>query len=281
MDVTKTWLLVDSNYLCYRAFHTMGHLSYGGKSTGVIYGFLKEVLTLMDLHCTTDIVFCFDRGCDKREEIYPKYKSSRRERYTNATAPEKEARESLETQIHQLRTSILQKIGFQNVFWQWGFEADDLIATLCNQLVQDQCIIVSSDHDLFQLIGPRVRIWNPHSKKMTSLKTFEREWGISPSQWADVKAIAGCATDDIEGVRGVGEKTAAKFLAGKLKPESSAYNKIVLGNSFWKRNLKLVRLPFPGVLPIELQFDKVTNEKWEAVSRKLGMTSLVGRAPME
>ena len=104
-------------------------------------------------------------------------------------------------------------------------------------------VIVSTDQDLWQLLsGDRVTVWNPRTKKMLTEQAFRERWGIGPSQWADVKAIAGCPGDGVPGVPGVGEKTAAKFMAGRLKDTTKAYNRVVEANDLWERNLRLVRL---------------------------------------
>jgi len=120
-------------------------------------------------------------------------------------------------------------------------------------------------------------IWN--GKMMLTEAWLIGEYGIAPSQWADVKAIAGCSSDGVEGVRGVGEKTAAKFLRGNLKPASKAHQAIVAGNNVWRRNLPLVRLPFPGVGKFDLESDSELD--WNPTFYKLGMSSLEQREVAE
>ncbi len=267
----KTWLIIDSNYLCYRAFYSMGDLSHEGVKTSVVFGFLREVVQLMERFETDYVVFCFDHGKSLRCVSHPDYKSKRKPK-----DPEKrEVIREVRKQINTLRKTYLPEIGFKNVFSQRGYEADDIIGSLTENLAKHrEAIIVSSDEDFYQLLGPRVLIYNPGKKRPMTVKSFREEFGINPDRWVDVKAMAGCSTDDIDGIEGIGEKTAAKFLRGDLDSKSKAHEKIVKGNSIWRRNVDLVRLPWPGVRPFKLKRDRISKEGWSAVMSSLGINSL-------
>jgi 5'-3' exonuclease len=214
-------------------------------------------------------------------DIFPDYKISRRKKKTEMPQEEREGRSSLAKQLYRLRTRYLTEAGFQNVFWQEGYEADDIIASICHSLLNrydnDEMIIVSTDADFYQLLNPRISIWNPKRKKITNWESFTREWDVSPLLWADAKAIAGCRTDDIPGVDGVGEKTAIKYLKGELSHSSKKYKSIVTRKDIRVFNLKLVRLPFPGVETFDVVDDEVTKESWNKVMESLGMRSLRDR----
>ncbi len=275
------WLLIDSNYLCWRAFHSMGELSHEGVRTGVLFGFFKEILTLTDLFLTQRVAFCFDSSHSKRRDALACYKTTREDKYKNQTTEEKEAHAQMRTQILRLRRHYLPALGYSNILHQKGYEADDLIASACASLPTGRrAIIVSSDHDLYQLLSDQVIFYNPAKKASITKESFSKEFGIGPSQWPDCKAIAGCKTDDVPGIKGVGEKTAAKFLAGKLKQGSAAFDKIVRGNHIWRQNLPIVQLPFPGTETPQLRKDApVDPKKWDKVMEDLGMSSLFGRRP--
>jgi hypothetical protein len=103
------------------------------------------------------------------------------------------------------------------------------------------------------------------------------EWGIDPHSWADVKAIAGCHSDCVEGVRGIGERRAAKYLRGELPADSTHFMAIWRNKSVWEHNLPLVKLPWPGVEEFHLEDDGDNEGEWRAVMRSLGMTSLLDR----
>ncbi len=268
----NTWLVLDANYLCYRILYTMGK----DLVQGVVFGFLQDIVHLRDLHNTSRFVFCFDSKFSKRLEEYPNYKRTRRECLLDEEC--RRTREDMRDQIQELRRELLPRLGFQNVLCQKGYEADDLIASVCQRsLADDGAIIVSSDHDLLQLLAGNIRLWNPHKGKTTTLQSFWKQWGIEPAQWPHVKAIAGCYTDDIEGVKGIGEITAARWVVGKLKGGSKANEKILAGMDIFKRNLPLVKLPYEGTNSFVLREDDVTHKKWNDIAEDLGMRSLRGR----
>lgn len=270
----KVWLILDCHYLCYRALHTTGQLSHEDVLTGVIYGFLRDVMLLQEQFLTNRLVFCFDRSPSHRARDYPGYKANRTE--DGMDKEEKLARAELRRQIKLLRSRYLRQVGFRNIFHQQGYEADDVIASVVRDLPKtDEAIIVSADRDLIQLLKPNVFIWNPHKKKAYTLKSLYAEFGIEPMAWVDIKALAGCGSDNVEGIRGVGEKTAAKFLRGHLKAESAAFQAIVKGDKIWRRNRALVKLPYPGVERFCLIDDEVDDARRDALMIKLGMKSLV------
>lgn len=274
-------LLIDTNYLCHRAYHAMGQLAYGEMGTGAVFGVLRDVVALQDTFKTDRCVFAFDYGGrGHRGVLLPTYKSSRRERHANDTDEEKANLEDFRKQVKRLRKVYLRQAGFRNVFAAKGFEADDIIAKLASTIPCDEeVVIVASDHDLYQCLRKNVWVYNPHKRKGYAFDQFRAEWGIDPAQWADVKAIAGCSTDDVPGVPGVGEITAAKWVRGELKPGTKAYEKISNGLSIINRNMRLVRLPFDGTPEFELRKDQVTEEKWQELADSLGMRSLRGTMP--
>lgn len=266
------WLLIDVSYMCYRAFYTTGGLTYKDISTGVVYGFLRDVLTLCEQHDTNRVVFCFDRDKNLRKEIFPAYKSSR---VHGKTPAEKLARKHMLMQMKSLRLDYLPRMGFRNIFSELGYEADDVIASVClNSLGNDKAYIVSADADLYQLLTGNVSVWSPTKYKLYTLQSLYKEYGVTPSQWAEVKAIAGCKGDDIPGVKGVGEKIAAKYLLGQLKEESVAYKMIRLAREQTRFNTRLVRLPFAGTPVFTLRQDRFSIEGWQSVVAELGIRSM-------
>ena len=195
------------------------------------------------------------------------------------TDEEKEFREDLHKQLTKLRQIELLKIGFRNVFWQQGFEADDLIASVCKDKKQD-FIVVSSDQDMFQLLSKHVEIYNPMSKKFITKSSFTDKYGVKPKEWATVKAIAGCSSDGVPGVSGVGEKTAIKFMNGDLKQTTKAFVSIANSTDLIERNLKLVKLPLPETLSFKLYNDKVTGSRWDVGMSRMEMNSLMKKYPI-
>jgi 5'-3' exonuclease len=265
--MSSPWLILDSNFLCHRAYHVLGELKYGNQGTGIIFGFLRDILSLQDLFLTNKFVFCFDLGVPYRVIDYPAYKETRRK--------ERKKRVVLNDQIKLLRKEILPSLGFKNVLYQKGYEADDLIASVCGGFgKKDSGIIISADKDLFQLLSAQVTMYNPQSKKMVSAESFTKQWGCDPTCWPNVKAIAGCSTDEIAGIEGVKEKTAVKFITGTMNPQSATFDRIVKGHQVWQENLRLVTLPYPATKTFELKPGIPSVEQWKAVCRQYGINSL-------
>ncbi len=270
-----TILLLDTNYLAHRAFYSTGHLSHDGEGTGILYGILQTVDQLQDRFATDKVVFAFDKGYVGRTEIFPEYKANRYKK--DKTEEELEQIKEFRKQLSQIRDKWLPMLGYRNVFWQHGYEADDVIASLSSMFPfwdsDEACdaIIVSSDKDLWQLLNDYVVSYNPQTQIVTTAGSFSKEWGVSPLMWPHVKAIAGDPSDGIPGVKGVGLKTAAKYYSGGLKEDSAVYERIIgEGVEIHNRNIKLIRLPFPGTEKFVLREDRVTARRREKVFRKLG-----------
>ena len=96
-----------------------------------------------------------------------------------------------------------------------------------------------------------------------------------------VKIIAGCSTDEVPGVPGVGEKTAIKYLTGELDKHTKTFKKIATSASFplYARNRKLIKLPMEGTHRFRLQDDELSEEGWRQVTKLLGMRSIRDRMP--
>lgn len=256
----------------------MGHLSFQEVRTGVIYGFLKDIGLLQAEFGVDSIAFCFDSRSSKRKEVLPGYK---RTRHNQEHSPdEQKARDELFQQINKLRDQYLPKIGFKNIFYREGYESDDIIASLCDALQKDdEAVVVSADKDLYQLLSAQVSLYNPKKHKLYTLQSFFKDYGIPAHRWPKVLAIAGCHTDEIPGIPGVGEKTAIKFLRGELKADSQKSKAIQENWSLVMKNRRLVCLPFEGVGTFEWSEDQVSQSGWEEVVKELGIKSLRERAP--
>lgn len=269
----QTWLLLDCPYLCYRAHYSTGGLSHNGIPTGVLYGFFQSLMQIQDILSVSRMAFCFDSKKSKRKKMYPDYKANRKH--------SDDAKEVAE-QISTLRKRVLPELGYKNVFCRKGYEADDLIAGLVHQQVGNEigeAVIVSTDKDLYQLVRhPDVWMWNPRTKEAITEETIKAEHGIGPKDWPFVKALAGCKSDNVAGIPGVGEITAVKYLTGRCR--ESVVRKIKeQGQRVLDRNLPLVTLPLNGVGTFELVEDDVTTKKWRKFCEDYGMESLIRLNP--
>lgn len=241
---TKTLIILDSNYMAWRALYSVKNLSFNEFSTGIIYGFLRDVCFLAEYFSDSQFVFAFDGKGSYRKEFYPEYKSNRKQKRESMTDDELLKFSSFNEQFQSLRDEVLKKIGFKNILWQDKIEADDVIARVAiNQKTKFgvRPIVVGSDLDLLQLLD-YCDIFHPKERKLITAKSFRKTYGIEPSQWTMVKAIAGCTSDHVAGVKGVAEKSAINYLLNKL-PNGAKYNSILRSRDVIERNIKLVKLP--------------------------------------
>ncbi len=259
-DNRKPCMLVDVSSICYRAFFRLGGLSSGNSKTGVTFGFLSQILQLAKLFNTNKFVFCFDSRKSYREMIYPQYKANRKN--IEQTEQEKREKRVFYRQVNELRMELLPALGFRNIFIKVGYESDDLIAHLAlnvNEKKISPAVMISSDKDLYQLLGYDVYFYDLGKKELLDRDWFaENYFDLDPWWWMRMKVLSGCVTDNVAGIKGVGEKTAFKFLKGELKRTSKAYQAIESkeGKRIQDRNFKLVALPFRGRKELDLRIEK-------------------------
>lgn len=269
----RTWLILDCHYLAYRAYYALGPLSTTkGDRSEILFSFMREICDLRERFGTMRFVFCFDQGYEKRTAIYPAYK---RNRYKELTEVEYDNLRAFKKQIFRLRTCYLPELGFRNILNKKGYEADDVIATVCQSLhpKRDKGIIVGADKDFYQLIDKHIFLWNPQTKEPMNLKYFRKLYGIEPSEWPMVLALAG-GHDNIHGIKGVGETTAIRYVRGELMHHSKAYKAIQEESATVERNLQLVRLPFDDSIEIRLRDDRLNRKSWDRLIERYEMKSL-------
>jgi DNA polymerase I len=247
----KSSIIIDANNLCHISMHALGELSFNEQSTGIIFGFFRQILSLAKLYKTNNLIFCWDSRKSKRRLIYPEYKRGRQ--YMERTPEQQLEYEAMMTQFGELRQTLLAQVGFKNNFVQTGYEADDLIADIVLRN-NHSFVVVSTDNDLFQLLD-HCKLHNPISKKVTTRAVFEEKYGVTPKQWPEVKALAGCSSDNVKGFPGVGEITAIKYLTKGLKRAHKLTQIMETqdAQASLAFNRTLVTLPFPGLKPPILQ----------------------------
>ena len=263
----STVLMVDMGYVCSRAFYATGHLSFDGRGTGVALGVIETIELCRERFAVDRTALAFDYGIGQRRVIYPQYKANRR---VSQTDEEKLLRAEYIKQLKWV-PAVFRRLGYRNLLRQRSYEADDVIASVAKRLeADDRGIIVSADQDLWQLIRANVVCFDPRTKKVMDRDSFVREWGLDPALWSHVKSLAGDPSDNIEGIRGVGLKTAVKYFVSP--GELSEKKRDLINNSIgiYNRNLQLIRLPFEGTDKFDLRDDELTAERRAWVMERLG-----------
>ena len=246
-------IVIDCSALCYASAFSLVGMEDDDIETGIIFGFLRQLRMLSQKFGTNDLVFTWDSKQSKRKEFFPEYKMKRGKKKKEDPEIAKIFASTYE-QIKKLKEHVLPSIGFINSFEQNGLEADDLMADIVQGY--DNCVIVTNDEDLFQMLD-YCNIWLPGKKKLITASSFEMEFGIQPSKWDDVKAFGGCKADEVPGIpipnndntgwskRGVGQGTAIKYVKNELPSHYKALKAIESdhGMNVYFRNIKLVHLP--------------------------------------
>jgi DNA polymerase-1 len=248
-------IILDSNAVCHKAKHSMESLSYEEKKVGIIFGYFVQMLKLAKDHKSNQFAHTWDSKSSNRLKLFPAYKEKRR-MGVDKTEEEIEYDGLAYEQFDMIRDEIIPAMGFKNNFHYPGFEGDDLIASIIDNSGEEQeLVMVTGDEDMFQCLCDGVVM--QRKKGVYTHKDFMKEYGIPAYKWAEVKAIAGCSTDEVPGIRGVGEKTAIKYLLNMLKPTTKAFTDITsqAGKEIIARNRKLVTLPFKNTPDLILQKD--------------------------
>jgi len=270
-------LIIDSNYICHAVYHSMPKLTYQTRNTGVIFGFLKRIIAFASQFPSNRMIFVWDSQSSIRKEVYPDYKKVRANRDQNMTEEDKLNKRLAQDQFTEIREVMLPMLGFKHIYSQDGYEADDLMASIkmCNK--NYKFIIITTDQDMYQLIDHRVMLFNPVTKSIQTINTFAEEFGCHPALWGEARAISGCSTDNVVGVKGVAEKTAIKYLIKKLKPDSKKYQAIEENKDITDINRYLVILPLDGTMPINISDvkDDTNRHKFIKVCERYGFKSLI------
>ena len=201
--------IIDATGLIFRAYYSMIRSplrNSKGQNTSAIYGFFRMLNVLIRDYKPYNTVMAFDVSRETfRREIYPEYKAHRE------AAPD-ELKEQIGPIIDMVKAMNIPSFAME------GFEADDVIGTLCEKLKNRYDLrVVTGDKDLFQLVDDQVKIIGL-IKGLSEIRELGREGvkevkGVYPEQIPDYLAIAGDSSDNIPGVRGIGEKGAVKLLS--------------------------------------------------------------------
>ena len=203
MTKRKLLYLIDGSGYIFRAYYGIRALSSpSGEPTNAVYGFASMIQKVLDEEQPEYIAIMFDTARKSfRTELYEDYKANR--------PPPPEDLVPQFARIHEVTEAFKLPL-----YKKEGYEADDYIATWTRLALENDfdVKIITGDKDLMQLVNDRVELWEPMREKLYRAKEVEEKFGVPPEQIGDLLALMGDASDNIPGVRGVGQKTAAKLL---------------------------------------------------------------------
>jgi len=209
----STLYLVDGYALIYRAFFAMiarPLTTRRGENTSAAWGITNFLLRLLEQRRPDYLAWVHDVGESFRHQTYPQYKATRQKLTEELQQEFARSVERIEQLLEAFRVPL---VGVE------GYEADDVIGTLATAVRGLQVVIVSGDKDFYQLIGPGVALLNPGRGGPAAV---EEHWvdqtnaserlGVPPERVVDYLALVGDSSDNVPGVKGVGEKTALELL---------------------------------------------------------------------
>lgn len=231
--VSVTFMLIDGHALAYRAYHAFPPLTTSsGELVNAVYGFSRILLTVLRDLEPTYLACCFDLP-------QPTFRHTQ---YTAYKAQREEMPQDLQTQIERIK-GVVEAMNIP-IFAVPGYEADDVIGTIATRVVQqlinseqptaknndaissklsavssapEKVLIVTGDRDAFQLVTDKIHVYMPPRSKEAFYIDYgptevKEKMGIRPDQIIDYKSLAGDASDNIPGIKGVGDKTAVRLL---------------------------------------------------------------------
>src|SRR2546427_6558560 len=214
LPAAPTLFLVDGYALIYRAFFAMiarPLKTTRGENTSAAWGVTNFLVRLMEQHRPERLGWVHDVGTSFRQQTYPAYKATRQKL-------SEELQQDFDRSVERI-AQLLEAFGVPLVGVE-GYEADDVIGTLATRAAGVfRVVIVSGDKDFYQLIGPNVVLLNPGRGGPAAV---EEQWvdesnagdrlGVPPARVVDYLALVGDTSDNIPGVKGVGDKTALELI---------------------------------------------------------------------
>lgn len=199
----KSLMLIDFNNVFHSHYHSRHLTNSKGKNVQGIVGFIFRMRNLREIFNPDYIVLTRDVSRIKtfRKELYKDYKGNRSKTDDDFIFQSSEA----------LRLFAL--MGYP-IIGNERYEADDIMG-MCSALADDlgmDTTIVSADRDLYQLISPHTKIWSFRNDEIIDLKYMSEVYGMTPSQWIEMKVLQGDQSDNIPGIQGIGKKTSQELI---------------------------------------------------------------------
>jgi DNA polymerase I len=282
-------VIVDGHSLAYRAFHAlpMELSAPSGELTNATYGFTSMLLSVLEEEAPDYVIVTFDKGPSFRVALYDDYKAHR-----------EKMPDEMRGQMARIR-QIVDAFGIPIAELE-DFEADDVLGTLARQAEEEglDVVIVTGDRDALQLVDERVTVMTSGRRFSDTLRytpeTVRERYGLTPEQLVDLKALIGDRSDNIPGVKGVGEKGATQMLQDygsldgiydHLEALSTRYRNALEGEretAYLSQELGRIVVDAPVALDLDSaragrSFDR--SEVFDLM-QQLGFRTLVDRIPV-
>lgn len=266
MSYNSRVLLVDALNTFLRSYAAVPSMDENGNHIGGMVGFLKSLGLAIRTFKPTRCIVVFDGkgGSQRRRKIYPQYKANRKppvrlNRAYDMTTDEQEKQNmkwQLVTLIEILECLPVTILALDNV------EADDVIAYLSQLVTREDghSIIYSTDKDFFQLASENVKIYNPVKKKTFSEEVILEDFGIHPKHFHFFRALNGDKSDNIDGVKSVGEASVKKYIPEIADPTAEI-------------SLNMLEQKYADVKKVPKMIENILNNK-ELVERNLHLMNL-------
>ncbi|WAM30530.1 DNA polymerase I [Caldicellulosiruptor naganoensis] len=261
-------VIFDGNSILYRAFFALPELTTStGIPTNAIYGFLNVLLKYLDSEKPDYVAVAFDKkGRAARKSEYEEYKANR-----------KPMPDSLQVQIPYVR-EILNALNIP-ILEHEGYEADDVIGTLVNRFKDRdlEIVIITGDRDTLQLLDKNVIVkivttkFDKTTEDLYTIENVKEKYGVFAHQVVDYKALVGDASDNIPGVKGIGDKTAIKLLEEYQTLENIYQNlknikdslreKLEAGKDMAFLSKRLATIVCD--LPVEVTLEELKTREWD------------------
>lgn len=288
-------LIVDGYNLFIRHYAAHPAMSSNGEQIGGFVGFFYSVVNLIEKFKPSEVIVVWEGGgSHKKRSIDSNYKKGSRPQRLNRYY--EDIPDTMRNRDYQIKL-IVKMFSFTPIkqIYVSDCEADDAIGFICRYLrKEDLKLILSSDHDFYQLIDEKTRIWSPTLKKLVQTKDVIERYGIHPNNFCLAKAVVGDNSDNIKGVKGVGFKSLSnnyeKFidetdysmesffedtLMKTHQSKKKLFNNILVNETLIKRNWRLAYLDVQNLSHVQVEKLKYKIENSDLSFDKISATRLL------
>lgn len=281
----KKLYVIDGHALCYRAYYAFIKnplINSSGQNTSAIFGFARMLLKLVADEKPDYLIVAFDPPKKTfRFDIYPEYKANR-----------EKMPDDLRSQVDEIK-QMVKTLGIYTIEKE-NFEADDILGSIAVQFGSSDTdiMLVTGDKDAYQLVNDHVRIY-ANKKGISDYEIYDtdavtRKLGITPGQVTEYMALTGDTSDNIPGVKGIGEKSAQKLIAEyssieniynnleNIKGKQREYLEAYRENAYLSRELVTIKKDIPLGLDLnEAETPEMNTEKTRKYFEHLEMNSVI------